>query len=485
MYFEVSVAKILIIEDDRLLCKMLGSKFREMGHEPVCAFTLEHGVQEVCTGPYDVVFLDVYLPDGDGIRAIPRIRDVSSRPEIIIMTGAGDPEGAEIAIRSGVWDYIEKASSTNSITLALIRALQYREMKLAKLRPPVKRDGIIGSSVPMQNCIEQVGLAASGDASVLITGETGTGKELIARAIHENSSRAQQEFVVVDCASLSHTLASSLLFGHGKGAYTGAVNPRNGLIKRSDNGTLFLDEIGELPLSTQKIFLRVLQERTFRPLGLDREVRSNFRVISATNRDIEKMAGEGTFRKDLLYRLKGITIDVPPLRERRGDISEIALHHIHQACLLSGKEPKECAPELLESLSLYDWPGNVRELINAMDRAFTAAGSKPAIFQKHLPDNIRVSIARGSLEQKKAHRDGMTQDTLPSIQELREEVLEKTEKEYLKKVLAGCGGDMEKAMLMTGLARSRFYELLRKYGVTDAYPSALPLRRKNPPKATG
>ena len=248
-------------------------------------------------GRHDLVLLDVGLPDGNGLDAIERLRGVESAPQIIIITDENSRNGAELAIRSGAWDYIQKPGSIHDITLSIIRALEYREQRNAEARAPASRvlklDGIIGKCPRMRNCFDLVAQAAANDINVLISGETGTGKELFASAIHNNSPRAQKPFVVLDCSALPETLVESILFGHDKGAFTGAEKAREGLVKQADGGTLFLDEVGELPFSVQKAFLRVLQERRFRPIGSAVEIDSDFRLIAATNRDLQNMVHEG------------------------------------------------------------------------------------------------------------------------------------------------------------------------------------------------
>ena len=310
------MAKILIIDDDQMICKSLSRIFQDMGHEVLYALTLKQGVKEAKLGDFDIVFLDVKLPDGNGLKHLPVIREVPSLPEIIIITGHANPDSAELAIRNHAWDYIRKPASIDVVTLVLTRALQYREEKKAGKSAvtlkSIKREGIIGSSPGIINCLDLVARAAGSNANILISGETGTGKELFARAVHANSFRAEENFVAVDCTSLPKTLIENLLFGHAKGAFTGADKKEDGLVKHADGGTLFLDEIGELPLTTQKTFLRVLQERQFRPLGNTREIKSDFRLVSASNRNLGEMAKLGKFRKDLLYRLRSITIHLPP-----------------------------------------------------------------------------------------------------------------------------------------------------------------------------
>ncbi len=230
-----------------------------------------------------------------------------------------------------------------------------------KVQLTLKRTNIIGKSPAIRNALELVAQAAGSNASVLVMGETGTGKELFARAVHENSVRAGGSFVVVDCGSLPKTLAEGMLFGHEKGAFTGADRSRDGVIRLADRGTLFLDEVAELPLSIQKSFLRVLQERRFRPLGSRKEIESDFRLVAATNQDIDLLAANGRFRKDLLYRLSGFTITLPPLRDRKEDIRDLATHYLDALYNRYRLKPKETAGELFEALALYFWPGNVRE----------------------------------------------------------------------------------------------------------------------------
>ncbi|MEE4240678.1 MAG: sigma-54-dependent Fis family transcriptional regulator, partial [Desulfopila sp.] len=272
--------------------------------------TLKEGVTTAENDAWDVVLLDIHMPDGNGLEHVPQIVKGRHEPEVIIVTGDGAPDGAERAIHGGAWTYIEKINVIRDLPLHLMRALQYREEKQRARSVPVilKRKNIIGDSEPMQRCFEDLVKAAASDVNVLITGETGTGKEVFARAVHENSARATGNFVVVDCASLPENLIESALFGHIKGAFTGADGSRKGLIKHADKGTLFLDEVGELPPSMQKTFLRVLQERRFRPIGAEREIGSDFRLLAATNRNLEEMVSQGLFREDLLYRLKGLSL---------------------------------------------------------------------------------------------------------------------------------------------------------------------------------
>jgi two-component system NtrC family response regulator len=461
------MAKILIIDDDQMLCDVLTAKLRGMAHETVCALTLEDGLRKTAVDSFDVVYLDVRLPDGNGLDGLPAILKSFSAPEVIIMTGRGDPDGAEIAIKNGAWDYIEKPSSLNTMVLPLVRALQYREIK--RLKKPafaLKRNGMIGESPRMHACLDQIAQAADTDANILISGETGTGKELAARAIHSNGRRSHKNFVVLDCASLSETLVESILFGYEKGAYTGADRAHDGLIRQADGGTLFLDEVGELPFSMQRSFLRVLQERRFRPLGAKQELESDFRLITATNRDLNLMVHDGSFRGDLLYRLRAFSVEIPPLRERAGDIEELAVYHVMKICLRYGTDIKSFSPELLDMLRTYDWPGNVRELVNTMERILAVARHESTLFRKHLPEAIRIKVVRSSMRGDKQNQSvspAPPDDPLPVWQVYRENALIRIEKQYLQNLLNLAGNDIKKACEISGLSRSRFYEILKRH----------------------
>jgi len=464
------MANVLIIDDDKKLCETLGSVINEVGHCAFTARTLREGLKKVLSKEFDVVFLDVCMPDGDGLEMLPKIRETPSSPEVIIMTGFGNPEGAELAIKSGAWDYIGKPSSLPTMFLPLIRAIQYREEK--RRRPPktLKREDIVGSSPYMKACLDLLGQAAESDANVLITGETGTGKEIFARAIHDNSPRSDGSFVVVDCAALPETLIESALFGYEKGAFTGAHRSQEGLIRQADGGTLFLDEVGELNLSLQKAFLRVIQQRSFRPIGGKKEISSNFRLIAATNRDLDDMAQKSGFREDLLHRLRAITMELPPLRTRREDISALIFYYIGKLCDKYGVPAKGFSPEFLSLLLTYEWPGNVRELSNMLERALAVAGDDPTFFPKHLPDHIRIQEARASVSPKASTEGNVrgridSPKTLPNLREIREQAIEEVERRYLRDLISLTGGDMEKACQISGLQRARLYQLLKKHHV--------------------
>ncbi|MGA2936510.1 MAG: sigma-54 dependent transcriptional regulator [Syntrophobacteraceae bacterium] len=468
------MASVLIIDDDRLVCDILFNIINDMGHSVTCSHTLCGGLREAVTGKHDLILLDVGLPDGNGLDAIARIQKAEPRPQIIIITGSGDRNGAELAIRNGAWDYIQKPASVHDMTLPIIRALEYREERKGKRQGGaaprlLKLDGIVGNCPKMKERFELVAQAANTETNVLITGETGTGKELFASAIHNNSLRAKKPFVVVDCSALPETLVESILFGHDKGAFTGAQKAREGLIKQADGGTLFLDEVGELPFPVQKAFLRVLQEHRFRPVGTGAEISSDFRLIAATNRDLQKLVHEGIFRDDFLFRLRSFIIELPPLREREEDIADITKYYIAKLCERHGIGLKGFPPDFMEALSAYEWPGNVRELLHALERALAAAFHEPTLFPQHLPEHIRIDLARHSIKsavppRTKADGDLISRGAMPSFRNYRENM----DRMYLMELTALAGGNIREARRISGLSRSRLYDLLKYHNLTNS-----------------
>ena len=467
------MSHILIIDDDQSICKMLSTLVSEIGHDAVCEHTLHNGLKEALSNPYDVVLLDVQMPDGSGLDILPKIGETPSSPEVIIMTGFGNFDGAEIAIKNGAWDYIQKTDSPRKIILSLQRVIRYRDglKKAQKSAVALRLNGIVGNSPSMKACFDLLAQAATSEATVLLTGETGTGKEVFAEAIHKNSPRASNNFVVVDCAALPKTLVEDMLFGHEKGAFTGADKTREGLIKQADRGTLFLDEVGELPLSVQKGFLRVLQERRFRPLGSRREIESNFRIIAATNRDLDDMVKDGQFREDLLFRLRSLTIALPLLREHPEDIKTLAINHIYKLCEHYGTETKGFSPGFFEALEAYNWPGNIRELLNALERAFAASQHVPTLFPKHLPINIRVLVAQSSVSKEVPAKGSMMEspnsaNTLPILRDFHKAM----EKKYLQDLIKLTMGNIKEACRTSGMSRSSLYDHLKRHRISIPNP---------------
>ncbi len=465
------MAKILVIDDDKMVCEALIDVIGDMGHEITYSLTLKDGLDLAVKNIFDIIFLDVRLPDGNGLDTLPRFRETPSSPEVIIITGKGDPDGAELAVKTGAWDYIEKPLSVKQITLPLVRALQYRKERTAgKSKPILQPQNIIGNSPRMKRSLDLLAQAADSEANVLITGETGTGKELFARATHDNSLRKNNNFVVVDCAVLPKTLAESTLFGYEKGAYTGADKNQTGLIKQADKGTLFLDEIAELPLSIQRVFLRVLEGKRFRPVGSRKEVSSNFRLISATHRNLDDLVESEKFRHDLLFRIRSINIDLPPLRERSGDVKDLTIKYINTLCIRYGIETKGYSTDFMETLLEYGWPGNVRELINALEKAISAAGDAPTLFSMHLPPHIRVQVARSSVSSSLQNRTepaySVSRNKKPVAYPKLRDIIDLTEQQYLQEVVIHAEGNIKEICRISGLSRSRLYGRLKKYDIS-------------------
>jgi len=469
--------KILIIDDDSFICKALVKIFTRMEYEVSYSLSLKQGIEEVFAEQFDIVFLDVNLPDGNGLEAIDVIREHPIAPEIIIMTGDSNPDGAELAMKSKAWDYIQKSGSQKEFKFSLTRALKYRKQKQSKTQEiSIKRDPIIGKSRSITRCLDKVSRAAKNDLPILITGETGTGKELFSKAIHNNSKQSKAEFVVIDCTSLPEHLIESTLFGHIKGAFTGADSDKTGLVKVADKGTLFLDEVGELPLSVQKKFLRALQEKQFRPVGSKKETKSDFRLICATHRDLTNMVKKNQFREDLFFRMFSMNIHLPPLKDREGDIELLALHHLSNPKGLAKENSCTMSPEFLEELQMYKWPGNVRELINTIDLVCSDAGDCSTLFPHHLPGHIRAFNIRNKFSTPNNNELSTnipstkreTADNSFTSNKLKfKEHMEKTKHEYLRDLLSNTKGNIKDACNVSGLSKSQIYRFIQQYDLKD------------------
>lgn len=469
-----AVGNVLIIDDDQTICDALARVVTRLGHTAATASTLAEGLARTAREAVDVVFLDVRMPDGNGLDAIGHIRRAPSTPEVIVITGWGDPDGAERAMRQGAWDYIEKPPSVKTMTTPLVRAMEHRlrgrlpEEAVA----PFRFAGIAGGNPKRVQCLERAARAAASDVNVLLTGATGAGKELFARAIHANSPRREGAFVVVDCAALPAGIVESVLFGSEKGAYTGADRRREGLLIRAHGGTLFLDEVGELPLSVQKAFLRVLQERSVRPVGGLAEMPCHFRLVAATNRDLETMAAKGLFRQDLLFRLQGVGIELPPLAGHPEDILDFAGHFVREAAERLGIAPKPLSEDFSRALLAYPWPGNIRELKNIVEAALALAMDDDFLMPVHLPLHIRVCAARNRVSGRAVGQEtpatpllgGLGEAVLPDFREYRDS----READYLRVLVGRYAGDVGRMLRISGLSRSRFYALLKKYGISLA-----------------
>lgn len=477
------MAKILVIDDDLIFNELMQAQISKLGYECDTVGNLYQGLSSAENIPYDIVFLDVTLPDGNGLSKIQDFKTLKSSPEIVIITGQGDPEGAELAIKNGAWDYIQKPTSINTVQLTISRALQFRINKSRSgHKKQIVRNGIIGKSQQLLQCLEHLAQVSLGKNNILITGETGTGKELFAKAVHMNSPRAKNQLIVADCTSIPETLAESLLFGHLKGSFTGANARTLGLFMQADGGTLFLDEIGDLSMPVQKSFLRVLQERKVKPIGGKNETPCDFRLVSATNRNLEKMVTNGTFRKDLYYRLSTSNVHLPPLRDRKDDILPLLDYYLPISCKELNSDIKDYTQDYVEALLSYNWPGNIRELISAINTSCAKAVNEDEICVHHLPTDIRAYLAKiklSSFDRKKTGKttDQKTVETFirikkdslghyPTYKEARRRIVDNMEKVYFDDLLFHTKKDITKAIQISGLSRARLYELLKKHAIS-------------------
>ena len=471
------MARILVVDDASLSRALVTEVGESLGYEVLAAASIKEGLALAERG-VDVVLLDVLLPDGDGLAHVETFAQMPGRPDVIIITGYGSADAAETALRSGAWEYLVKPLRIRDLSQALTQAVQWRSSRDNQSRSLLLHPDIIGESPSLLEALEELQEAAASNVNVLITGETGVGKELFASALHANSPRASGPFITVDCTTLPETLVEAHLFGHARGAFTGADRAREGLLSAADHGTLFLDEVGELPLPVQGAFLRALELRRFRPVGEVREVESDFRLVAATNRDLDDMVSMDLYRSDLRFRLRGMTIHVPPLRRRVEDIPRLAEHFTARYCQRHGLPPKELTSCCLDMLAAYSWPGNVRELRHTIERACAAAGDGIQLFTRHLPTEIRIELARKRLVHLSAPAPAPEQTTseptvevpipsapqgdpesFPTLRDMKA----KAERTYLAGLFAACGGDVRRAAHIAGVSRGHFYELLRKY----------------------
>ncbi|MFP4308990.1 MAG: sigma-54-dependent transcriptional regulator [Desulfococcaceae bacterium] len=468
---------VLIVDDDKLLREALSEHVSDLGHEVLAAASLQEGEALARTEPVDVVFLDVRLPDGDGLEAVPVFQKSPASPQVIIITGVGDPDGAAMAIRHGVWDYLQKPFSTEQIERHIRRVIEYRQRRGPSCESAaLKRERIIGGSPGLMECLEQVARCAASNGSVLVTGEPGTGKELFARAIHANGLRSDRRFVTVDCENIPEELMETLLFGHAPGLEGYPGGGKDGLLRQADGGTLFLDEVAELSLEIQKRLLTVLQEQNPRPVGARRDGESEFRLIASTRQHLWQMADQGRFRKDLLLRLQAFHIEIPPLRERSEDILELAQYFVHHLTEKKGGPPKSLSQEIIEVICGYEWPGNVGELIRALESAMEAAERDAVLFPVHLPEAIRLRHVRRSVIRKQSESRPDGYPSLPAsaqlarsmstFREAREATLLAMEESYLRRLAAETKGDVARMGEIADLGKSRLYSLLKKHGIS-------------------
>lgn len=445
--------KILIVDDERGMRELLETDLRLRGFVARSAASAAAALQLLSEEDFDLVLTDVKMPGASGIELCRQV--VSNRPDIlvVVMTAFGSLETAIAAMRAGAYDFVTKPIEMEVLAISIERALKHRRLQeqVKRLRQVVSRTSqfgdVLGESPVMQHLAEQLIRVADLDTSILITGESGTGKELVARSIHKLSRRASGPFLAINCAALPETLLESELFGHTKGAFTDARAERMGLFRQADGGTLLLDEIGEVPLPMQVKLLRALEERTIRPVGDDREIPFDARVISATNRDLESAIEENRFREDLYYRINVIQIELPPLRSRGTDILLIADFFLRRFAAQTGKPVTGISEPAAERLLGYSWPGNVRELRNVIERA-VALTRFEQLTVEDLPERIRNFQSSQFIL---AGQDPA--EFLP---------LEEVEQRYIRHVLEACGGSRTTAARILGLDRKTLYRKLKE-----------------------
>ena len=390
--------RIIIAEDGEDLAFVLREALRRQRHDVEVAPTAGGLLDGLKAAPYDLILLDVRLPDMDGLDAIPKCRELAPDTPIIVMTAHGTRQTAMDAITRGAYDFFSKPLKMDEFQVVVTRALDRRrlqkQVKALRDSQPSGLEGLIGQSEALKRVVDMAHRAAPTDLTILVQGESGTGKEVLARAIHRLSVRKDGPFVPVNCAAIPEGLLESELFGHERGAFTGAVRARPGRFELAKEGTLFLDEIGDMPLSMQAKILRVLQEREFERVGGTRTMTADVRVIAATHRDLDAAVAQGTFRQDLFYRLQGVGIVLPPLRERVDDLPLLATHLLERAAQRLTRQPAVLSPEALRCLWTYSWPGNVRELQHVLEGAMVL--SDGVIRPDHLPPRSSARPRRGS-----------------------------------------------------------------------------------------
>ncbi len=446
--------KILVIDDDESLRRVLEYNLAQEGYAVLSAASGEQGLELLKKEGADLVVTDVRMPGMDGLQVLEGVRKVDPSIQVIILTAFGTIEMAVEAMKAGAFHYISKPFNRDELKLTLKKALQLKELERENvtLRQELKErtglDTILAESPQMSQVIELVTRVAPTETTVLILGESGTGKELIARAIHGSSLRAQGPFVTVNCAAIPENLLESELFGHVKGAFTGAIRDRVGKFEAAEGGTIFLDEIGEMRPELQVKILRVLEERTLERVGDNKLIRVDVRVLAATNKDLTKAIQAGEFREDLYYRLNVVPLQIPPLRERRQDIRPLAQHFLKRL----GASPRlTIAPEAFRALETYEWPGNVRELENALERAM--------IF--HREDVITLADLPETIRAPKAKETGALPVSMPETGLSLEEV----EKELILRALQKHDWNQSRAARYLGITRHTLLYRIEKHHI--------------------
>ncbi len=452
--------RILVVDDEKEILISCSKILRDKGYSVTTTTDGAEAIEILKKDPYDLLLVDLKLPGKDGIEILQMAREIDPNLMAIIFTAYATIETAVRAIKKGAFDYIPKPFSAEQLGIAVDRALEHKRLvkENISLREQIaesfKFENIVGTSTAMQLVFETIKKVAKTDANVLITGESGTGKELIARCIHANSNRKDRPFVAVDCAALPENLLESELFGHEKGAFTGADKTKRGLLELAHQGTLFLDEIGELASQLQAKLLRTIQEREFRRLGGERLISVDIRIISSTNRDLKAAVEKGAFREDLYFRLNVVEINLPPLRSRLGDIPLLANYFLGKYSKAYQKSVDKISPEAMKTLEAYPWPGNVRELQNVIERAVALAEDN-VIKVYDLPDYIKE---RSIFELSQTSSD-------LSFKAAREKWLESMGRTYLINLLKRNKGNISQAAREAQISRKTLYRLLEKFEI--------------------
>jgi len=450
-------ASILVVEDDLVLNRLLVKELGKAGYEVDGADSWRRARERIAAFAPDLVLLDVNLPDAEGFG--PLVEVVNSRP-VVMLTAYGNVNQAVEAMRLGAADYLVKPVNLDELELVIRGALERSQWHAKKaLRHTDGGNAMIGDSPAMQRLRRLIGDVAGSDVTVLIQGESGSGKELVAQAIHAASPRHGESFVAVDCCTLQESLFESELFGHERGAFTGADRRKAGLIEAATRGTLFLDEIGEAGVAIQAKLLRVLETGRFRHVGANTDLRADTRIITATNRDLRQRASEGKFRDDLYYRLSTFLIEVPPLRERRDDIAALAAHFVARRRQAMGLRPVAISPEAIHRLMAYDWPGNVRELRNVIERALIVLGNEQEIDVPHLGSlhaTLPPFTPAAAVPGAEPFDEALVLHGEPT--------LEKIEREYLATLLKKYGGNRRRVAEALGVSERTAYRMMDRYG---------------------
>ncbi|MBK7644009.1 MAG: sigma-54-dependent Fis family transcriptional regulator [Planctomycetes bacterium] len=448
--------RVLIVDDNESHAEALADGLELDGHSCTLAHSGREGVLKLSEQLFDVVLTDLVMPDLSGIEVLKRARSEQPDAVVILITGKGSERDAVEAFRDGATDYLTKPVDIAELRARLSRAVENARLRrdYVELRRQIDKragfEGIIGSSSPMQRLFEVLGQVAGTNVTVLILGESGTGKELVARAIHENSPRKEEHFVAVNCAALSEGLIESELFGHVKGAFTGAVAHKEGRIAYADRGTLFLDEVGDMPLATQAKLLRVIESREVQPVGGNQLQKVDIRLLAATNRDLKQMVKDGTFREDLMYRLAVVSIELPPLRERKSDIPLLIDHYVGELATSHKRSVRGITPEARSVLLRYDWPGNVRELRNALENMVLLARGE-VLGVEDIPETVKGAPAGAS-----GGGGGY---------ELAGRSMEEVERALIAANLQLMGGNREKTAHVLGMGERTLYRKIKQYGL--------------------